>query len=122
MVSLWTEQPFYFQGFFAVDRVKAMAPQHPEWKTTQTFKALLDGDMKALAGSGEKGLMKIVAVAHSGMTTDEFSNLVVDWLATARHPRFKRPYIQLVYQPMLELLTYLRANGFKTFIVSAGGV
>ena len=99
-----------------------MAPQHPEWKTTQTFKALLDGDMKALAGSGEKGLMQIVAVAHSGMTTDEFSNLVVDWLATARHPRFKRPYIQLVFQPMLELLAYLRANGFKTFIVSGGGV
>ncbi len=120
--TLWTEQPLYFQAFFAVDRVKAMAPQHPEWKKTQPFKALLDGDMKALAGSGEKGLLQIVAAAHSGMTTDEFSKSVVDWLATARHPRFKRPYTELIYQPMLELLTYLRANGFKTFIVSAGGV
>ena len=120
--TLWTEQPFYFQAFFALDRVKAMAPQHPEWKTKQPFKALLDGDMKALAGSGEKGLMQIVAAAHSGMTTDEFSKSVVDWLATARHPRFNRPYTELVYQPMLELLAYLRANGFKTFIVSAGGV
>ena len=120
--TLWTEQPFYFQAFFALDRVKAMAPQHPEWKTKQPFKALLDGDMKALAGSGEKGLMQIVAAAHSGMTTDEFSKSVVDWLATARHPRFKRPYTELIYQPMLELLAYLRANGFKTFIVSAGGV
>ena len=99
-----------------------MAPQHPEWKTKQPFKAVLDGDMKALAGSGEKGLMQIVAAAHSGMTTDEFSKSVVDWLATARHPRFKRPYTELIYQPMLELLAYLRANGFKTFIVSAGGV
>ena len=120
--TLWTEKPFYFQGFFALDRAKAMAPQHPEWKTTQPFKALLDNDMKTLAGSGEKGLLQIVAAAHSGMTTDEFSKSVVDWLATARHPRFNRPYTELIYQPMLELLAYLRANGFKTFIVSAGGV
>ncbi|QIO36936.1 HAD family hydrolase [Bradyrhizobium sp. 1(2017)] len=120
--TLWTEQPFYFQGFFALDRVKAMAPQHPEWKTTQPFKAVLDGDMKALAGSGEKGLMQIIGVAHSGMTTDDFSKSVVDWLATARHPRFKRPYTELTYQPMLELLALLRSKGFKTFIVSAGGV
>lgn len=119
--TLWTEQPFYFQGFFALDRVKAMAPQHPEWKTTQPFKAVLDGDMKALAGAGEKGLMQIVGVAHSGMTTDEFSKSVVDWLATARHPRFKRPYTELTYQPMLELLRLLRSKGFQTFIVSAGG-
>jgi phosphoglycolate phosphatase-like HAD superfamily hydrolase len=120
--TLWTEQPFYFQGLFALDRVRAMAPQHPEWKTTQPFKAVLDEDMKALAVAGEKGLMQIVGVAHSGMTTDEFSKSVVDWLATARHPRFNRPYTELIYQPMLELLALLRAKGFKTFIVSAGGV
>jgi hypothetical protein len=117
---LW--QPFYFQAFFAVDRVKAMALRHPEWKTKQPFKALLEGDLKALVSSGEKGPMQIVGAAHSGMTTDEFSKSVVDWLAIARHPRFKRPYTELIYQPMLELLAHLRANGFKTFIVSAGGV
>jgi phosphoglycolate phosphatase-like HAD superfamily hydrolase len=120
--TLWTEQPFYFQLAFAFDRVKAMAPQHPEWKTTQPFKALLDKDMKAFAASGEKGLLQIVAATHAGMTTNEFSKEVVEWLAVARHPRFNRPYTDLVYQPMLELLAYLRANGFKTFIVSGGGV
>jgi phosphoglycolate phosphatase-like HAD superfamily hydrolase len=120
--TLWCEQPAYFQVAFAFDRIKAMAPQHPEWKTTQPFKAILDKDMKALAASGEKGLLQIVAAAHSGMTTDAFSNAVVEWTATARHPRFNRPYTQLVYQPMLELLAYLRANGFKTFVVSGGGV
>ena len=120
--TLWTEQPFYFQLAFAFDRIKAMAPQHPEWKTTQPFKALLDRDMEALAAAGEKGLLQIVAATHTGMTTDEFSKAVLEWTATARHPRFKRPYTELVYQPMLELLAYLRANGFKTFIVSGGGV
>ena len=120
--TLWTEQPFYFQLAFAFDRIKAMAPQHPEWKTTQPFKALLDNDMKAFAASGDKGLLQIVAATHAGMTIDEFSKAVVEWTATARHPRFNRPYIQLVYQPMLELLAYLRANGFKTFVVSGGGV
>jgi phosphoglycolate phosphatase-like HAD superfamily hydrolase len=120
--TLWCEQPVYFQVAFAFDRIKAMAPQHPEWKTTQPFKAILDKDMKALAASGEKGLLPIIAATHTGMTTDEFSREVVDWTATARHPRFNRPYIQLVYQPMLELLAYLRANGFKTFIVSGGGI
>jgi phosphoglycolate phosphatase-like HAD superfamily hydrolase len=120
--TLWCEQPVYFQVAFAFDRVKAMAPQHPEWKTTQPFKAILDKDMKTLAASGEKGLLQIVAATHSGMTTDEFSKAVVEWTATARHPRFNRPYTQLVYQPMLELLAYLRANGFKTFIVSGGGI
>jgi hypothetical protein len=99
-----------------------MAPQHPEWKTTQPFKALLDRDMKALAASGEKGLMQIMAATHAGMTTDDFSKAVRDWIASARHPRFNRPYTELVYQPMLELLAYLRANGFKTFVVSGGGV
>ncbi|SDS41845.1 HAD family hydrolase [Bradyrhizobium canariense] len=120
--TLWTEQPFYFQLAFAFDRVKATAPRHPEWKTTQPFKALLDNDMKGLAAAGEKGLLQIVAVTHAGMTTEEFARTVLDWTSTARHPRFHRPYTELVYQPMLELLTYLRANGFKTFVVSGGGV
>ena len=120
--TLWTEQPYYFQLAFAFDRVKAMAPQHPEWKTKQPFKALLDKDMKALGASGEKGLLQIVAATHTGMTTDAFAKDVLDWMATARHPRFDRPYNSLVYQPMLELLAYLRANGFKTFIVSGGGI
>lgn len=120
--TLWTEQPYYFQLAFAFDRVKAMAPQHPEWKTTQPFKALLDKDMAALTASGEKGLLKIIEATHSGMTTDAFAKTVLDWIATARHPRFKRPYTDLIYQPMLELLAYLRGNGFKTFIVSGGGI
>ena len=95
---------------------------HPEWKTKQPFKAVLDGDLKALAASGEKGLVELIAVTHAGMTTEEFAKIVADWLATARDRRFKRPYTELVYQPMLELLAYLRANGFKTFIVSGGGI
>jgi phosphoserine phosphatase len=120
--TLWCELPMYTQLSFALDRVKAMAPLHPEWKTRQPFQAVLAGDIKALAASGEKGLMELIAVTHAGMTSDEFARIVSDWLATARHPRFKRPYTDLVYQPMLELLTYLRANGFKTFIVSGGGI
>jgi phosphoglycolate phosphatase-like HAD superfamily hydrolase len=120
--TLWCEQPVYFQVAFAFDRIKAMAPQHPEWKTTPPFKAILDKDMKALAASGEKGLLQILAATHAGMTIDEFSKAVVEWTTTARHPRFNRPYTDLVYQPMLELLAYLRANGFKTFVVSGGGV
>jgi phosphoglycolate phosphatase-like HAD superfamily hydrolase len=120
--TLWCEQPVYFQVAFAFDRLKAMAAQHPEWKTKQPFKAVLDGDMKALAASGQKGLLEIVAVTHTGMSVDDFEKIVLEWTATARHPRFKRPYIELVYQPMLELLTYLRSNGFKTFIVSGGGI
>ncbi len=120
--TLWCEQPIYFQAAFALDRVKAMAPKHPEWKSQQPFKAFLAGDKKALAGQGEKGLLTLVEAAHSGMTTDEFAKFVADWLATARHPRFNRPYNELTYQPMVELLNYLRANGFKTFIVSGGGV
>jgi phosphoserine phosphatase len=107
---------------FVFDRIKAMAPQHPEWKTTQPYQAVIEGDMAALAASGEKGVLELMAVTHTGMTTDEFVKIVSDWTATARHPRFQRPYIELVYQPMLELLAYLRANGFKTFIVSGGGV
>jgi phosphoglycolate phosphatase-like HAD superfamily hydrolase len=120
--TLWAEQPIYFQVQFALDRVKALAPQHPEWKKKQPFKALLEGDRKALAAGGEKALLSVLALSHSGMTTEEFEGTVKDWLGTATHPRFKRPYNELVYQPMLELLAYLRAHGFKTFIVSGGGV
>jgi phosphoglycolate phosphatase-like HAD superfamily hydrolase len=120
--TLWAEQPIYFQFQFALDRVKALAPQHPEWKQKQPFKALLEGDKKAFVAGGEKALLDVLAVSHAGMTTEEFEGIVKDWLATAKHPRFQRPYNEIVYQPMLELLTYLRANGFKTFIVSGGGV
>jgi hypothetical protein len=120
--TLWTEQPVYFQLAFALDRVRALAPHHPEWKSEQPFKALLEKDMQAFAATGENGLLQIMAVTHAGMTTDEFSRTVLDWIATARHPRFNRPYTELAYQPMLELLDYLRANGFKTFVVSGGGV
>lgn len=120
--TLWVEQPMYVQMAFALDRAKAMAPLHPEWKDKQPFKAALEGDMKTLAEAGERGLLELVTATHAGMTTGEFSKIVTDWLGTARDPRFKRPYTELVYQPMLELLAYLRANGFKTFIVSGGGV
>jgi haloacid dehalogenase-like hydrolase len=120
--TLWVEQPMYTQLAFALDRVKALAPLNPDWKDKQPFKAVLEGDMKTLAESGERGLLELVMVTHAGMTTDEFAKIVSDWLATARHPRFNRPYTELVYQPMLELLAYLRVNGFKTFIVSGGGI
>jgi hypothetical protein len=120
--TLWAEQPMYFQIAFAMDRVRALAPKHPDWKTKQPFKAVLDRDIKALAALGETGFLKIIAVTHTDITTDDFSKIVADWLATARHPHFGRPYTELVYQPMLELLSFLRANGFKTFIVSGGGV
>ena len=120
--TLWAEQPMYFQIMFMMDRVRAMAPKHPDWKTKQPFKAVLDRDIKALAALGETGFLKNMAVTHTGMTTDDFTKIVADWIATARHPRFKRPYTELVYQPMLELLGFLRANDFKTFIVSGGGV
>jgi hypothetical protein len=120
--TLWVEQPMYTQLAFALDRVKAEAAAHPEWKDTQPFKAALEGDMKTLAESGEKGLMELIMATHAGMTTSEFQKIAADWIATARDARFKRAYTELVYQPMLELLTYLRANGFKTFIVSGGGI
>jgi phosphoglycolate phosphatase-like HAD superfamily hydrolase len=120
--TLWVEQPMYIQLAFALDRVKVMAPMHPEWKTKQPFAAVLDGDLKALAASGEKGLVEIIAVTHAGMTTAEFEKISSDWLANTRDHRFKRPYTELVYQPMLELLAYLRASGFKTFIASGGGI
>lgn len=120
--TLWSEQPIYFQFAFALDRVKALSPNHPEWKTEQPFKAVLDGDLKALAESGEKGLAELLTATHTGITTDEFTRTVVDWLLTAKHPKTKRFYTEMVYQPMLELLAYLRQNGFKTFIVSGGTV
>ena len=120
--TLWSEQPVYFQLAFALDRVKQLAPQHPEWKTQEPFRSVLAADMKGLAATGEKGMLEIVGASHSGMTTDEFAKIVSDWYATAKHPRFKRPYTDLVYQPMLEVLAWLRANGFKTWIVSGGGI
>ncbi|MFT3685317.1 MAG: HAD family hydrolase [Phycisphaerales bacterium] len=120
--TLWCEQPAYFQLFFVMDRVKTLAPQHPEWKETEPFKSVLAGDMKAALGSGEKGIAQLLAATHAGMTTEEFSKTVGDWIATACHPQTGKPYTDMVYQPMLELLAYLRTNGFKTFIVSGGGV
>jgi len=120
--TLWAEQPLYFQFLFAIDRVKALAPQHPEWKTKEPFASLLKGDMKTALTGGEHAFLEIVAATHSGMTTEEFDHIVKEWLATAKHPKTGRLYTEMVYQPMLELLAYLRANGFKTFIVSGGGV
>ena len=120
--TLWVEHPMYTQLAFALDRVKTLAPQHPEWKDMQPFKAALEGDMKTLAGSGEHGLLELLMATHAGMTANEFQKIVVDWIATARHPRFNRLYTELAYLPMLELLAYLRANAFKTFIVSGGGI
>jgi len=120
--TLWVEHPMYTQLAFILDRVKVMAKEHPEWRDLQPFKAVLEGDLSALAASGEKGLVELAMTTHAGMTVDEFQQIVTDWIETARDPRFKRPYTDLVYQPMLELLAYLRANGFKTFIVSGGGV
>lgn len=120
--TLWVEHPMYTQLAFALDRVKTLSPQHPEWKNVQPFKAVLEGDMKTLAASGEKGLLDLIMVTHAGMTTSDFEKVVTDWLSTARDPKFNRPYTELAYQPMVELLAYLRANGFKTFIVSGGGV
>jgi phosphoglycolate phosphatase-like HAD superfamily hydrolase len=120
--TLWSEQPFYFQLAFALDRVKALAPQHPEWKTQQPFKAVLENDIKALGASGEKGLAQLVTATHAGMTTTAFEQLVREWTQKAMHPRFHQPYTSVVYQPMLELLSYLREQGFKTYIVSGGGI
>jgi phosphoglycolate phosphatase-like HAD superfamily hydrolase len=120
--TLWSEQPVYFQAAFAFDRVKALAPQRPEWKTQQPFKGVLEGDVKAVAASGEGGLAEILAATHAGNTTGEFEGIVRNWIESARHPKTNRLYTEMVYQPMLELLDYLRANGFKTFIVSGGGV
>jgi hypothetical protein len=120
--TLWAEQPMYFQFLFALDRVKALAPKHPEWKTEEPFASLLKGDVKGALAGGEPAIFKLVVATHSGMTVEEFNGIAQDWFATARHPITKRLYTEMVYQPMLELLAYLRANAFKTFIVSGGGI
>jgi hypothetical protein len=120
--TLWSEKPFYFQGVFVMDRIKAMAKDHPEWKDTQPFKGVLENDMKAVEASGHKGLGELLAASSTGMTVEDFAAEVVEWTKTAREPRFDKPYTELVFQPMLELLAYLRANDYQTFIVSGGGV
>ena len=120
--TLWVEYPIYTQLLFAFDRVKEMAPERPEWKTTQPFKALLEGDMQTVAASGMKGLMEILMVTHSGMSEPDFQKMAGEWLRTTKQSRFNRPFVELTYQPQLELLAYLRANDFKTFIVSGGGI
>ena len=120
--TLWCEQPIYFQFAFALDQIKAMAPKHPEWKTQEPFASILKGDLNGMLASGEKGIFQVLAATHTGMTTDDFNRIAKEWFATAKHPRFKRPYTDLTYKPMVELLGYLRDNGFKTFIVSGGGV
>jgi phosphoserine phosphatase len=119
---LWAEQPMYFQLFFAIDRIKALAPQHPEWKEKEPFASLLKGDVKAALAGGEASLVQLVMATHAGLTTEEFEKAVGDWITTAKHPQTGKLYTEMVYQPMLELLAYLRANGFKTFIVSGGGI
>lgn len=120
--TLWSEQPLYFQALFAFDRVRALAPQHPEWSAQEPFASVLKGDVKAALAGGEKALLELVMATHAGMTTDQFAQLVADWLATARHPQTGRPFPGMTYQPMLELLDCLRAHGFRTWIVSGGGV
>jgi phosphoserine phosphatase len=120
--TLWSEQPMYFQLAFALDRVRALAPGHPEWRDQQPFKGVLENDMPSALAGGEEALVRLVMATHAGMTTDEFAATVVDWTATATHPETRRRYLDMVYQPMLELLDYLRANDFKTFIVSGGGI
>jgi hypothetical protein len=120
--TLWAEKPVYFQLLFAIDRVKAMAPDHPEWKTQQPFQAVIENDMEALVAAGEHGLIELVMATHTGMTTVEFEQIATEWLATATHPTTGRPFTEMVYQPMLEVLSFLRANGFTTYIASAGGI
>jgi len=120
--TLWVEQPIYTQLSFVVDRIRALAPEHPEWKTAQPFQAVLADDLQTALASGEKGLLEMVMATHAGMTADQFTRIVSDWIQTSKHPRFERLYTECVYQPQLELLQYLRDNGFKTFIVSGGGI
>ncbi len=119
---LWSEQPLYFQAIFIFDRIKTLAPQHPEWKKSEPFASVLKGDMKKALAGGEKALLEMAMATHAGITIEEFDQTVRDWLATARHPQTKRPYNEMIFQPMLEVLSYLRANGFKTFIVTGGGI
>jgi hypothetical protein len=120
--TLWCEQPMYAQFFFALERVKELAPKHPEWRDQEPFASLLKGDMHGALAGGEKAMLEIVMATHAGMTTTEFEQLVKQWAATAKHPKFKQPFTACVYQPMIEVLAYLRANGFKTYIVSGGGI
>ncbi len=120
--TLWTEQPFYIQLGFMLDRVKTLAPEHPEWKTKEPFASILNGDVKGIARGGEMGMVELGMATHAGMTTDEFEKIVTDWFATAKHPKSGRPYTEMTFVPMRELLDYLRANGFTTYIVSGGGV
>jgi len=120
--TLWAEQPMYFQAFFIFDRIKQLAPQHPEWKEQEPFASVLKGDVQSALAGGERALIEMAMATHAGMTTDEFELIVSEWIATARHPVTGKLYTEMVYQPMLELLDYLRANGFKTFIVSGGGI
>ncbi|HQR12603.1 MAG TPA: HAD family hydrolase [Casimicrobiaceae bacterium] len=120
--TLWAEQPMYFQAFFVFDRVKALAPNHPEWKTKEPFASVLRGDVKGALKGGEHALIEMAMATHAGMTTAEFEQIVSDWIATARHPETGKRFTEMTYQPMLEVLAYLRANGFKTFIVSGGGI
>ena len=120
--TLWAEKPMPFQAFFALDRMKALAPQHPEWQTQEPFASLLKGDMKAALEGGERAVVQLLMATHAGMTSDEFEKIVSEWIATAKHPKTGRLFTEMVYQPMLELLSYLRANSFKTFIVSGGGI
>ncbi|WP_416064543.1 HAD family hydrolase [Rhizobium sp. ZK1] len=120
--TLWSEQPYYVQLGFMLDRVKTLAPQHPEWKTREPFKSILSGDLKGVARGGEKGMVDLVMATHANMTSDEFSKIVTDWFAASRHPKTAKPYTDMTYLPMRELLDYLRANDFRTFIVSGGGV
>jgi phosphoserine phosphatase len=120
--TLWAEQPMYFQAFFIFDRIKALAPQHPEWAEKEPFASILKGDLKTALAGGEKALLEMAMATHAGMTSDEFEQMVSDWISTAKHPKTGKLYTEMVYQPMLEVLTYLCANGFKTFIVSGGGI
>jgi phosphoglycolate phosphatase-like HAD superfamily hydrolase len=120
--TLWAEQPMYFQLFFALDRVRTLSPKHPEWKTQEPFASLLKGDVKQALAGGEKAILEIVMATHAGMTTTAFEKIVGDWIATAKHPKTGKLYTDMVYQPMLEILTHLRSNDFKTFIVSGGGI
>ena len=119
--TLWTEHPVYFQFMFVSDRIRHLAPRHPEWKLQPPFKGILEGDTKAVAASGEHGVTELMAVTHAWMTAEAFEEIVSEWISPARHPRFDRPYDSLIYQPMVELMDYLRDNGFQTWIVSGGG-
>jgi phosphoglycolate phosphatase-like HAD superfamily hydrolase len=120
--TLWSEQPAYFQALFVFDRIKALAPEHPEWKEKEPFASVLKGDMKGVAAGGKEGLMQLLAATHTGMTTEEFTQAATEWITTAKHPKSGKPYTEMIFQPMVELLGYLRENGFKTYIVSGGGI